>query len=271
MTADINTLNGSLATVGEALATQLTNKNIPALAEEGLTTLIEKIAYTSQKKQIMLVNIVWSDDNNRYNTRPHNVNVGLYLNTQSNTLLYRQKITSDDNWLHLFELPYYDEDLIPFQYVISSADDIKYDSDDMLSSPTGVENLHAIDGYTITKTIDNNIITFYCSLKMTDVRVEIIWDDNNDAQGMRPARLSVAMYEPAEFYETFSIDSSTNWQLTTHKPEYRLNDSTMLYELSDYNWTEGSALGYRVTSTKDGNITIFTNKLVTIPPSPTGG
>lgn len=89
--------------------------------------------------------------------------------------------------------------------------------------------------------------------------VQVIWDDNDNSNGLRPAQVICTLSNG----ETFTLSDSNNWTATVCKPKY-INGQEALYT-----WSESSILGYTATKNTSNNVTIFTNTYNRPqPPSP---
>lgn len=88
--------------------------------------------------------------------------------------------------------------------------------------------------------------------------IQIIWNDNNNASGLRPAQVTGTLSNG----ESFALSDSNNWTTTVYRPKY-VNGQGVLYT-----WSISTVLGYTTTSSTDNNVTTFTNTYRTQPPAP---
>ena len=89
------------------------------------------------------------------------------------------------------------------------------------------------------------------------VAVRKIWDDNNNAEGRRPASLRVTLSNGQSYF----LNEANNWSVVVEGLPAGI----------DYTWTEQSVVGYTRTSVTTVNgVTVFTNRYrpVVVPPPP---
>ena len=178
----------------------------------------------------------WVDNENQYGVRPASIIVNLLAN---GTVTQSQTVTgTGGTWAYTFDnLPRY-----------QNGDEIVYSV-----SEEAVENYtSAVSGYNITNT--------YAPISLTVVKV---WDDNNDAVGMRPDSLRVTLSNG----RSVILNESNGWTATVDNlPAHRDGQPIA------YTWTEAEVLGYTQTgiSTVD-NVTTITNTYRTRPTPPTDG
>ena len=89
--------------------------------------------------------------------------------------------------------------------------------------------------------------------------VKIIWDDNNNSDGLRPVQVRVTLSNG----DIYFLKESNNWEMSVEVPKY--DEETGIEIL--YSWTEQSILGYILSKSVVGNTTIFTNSYRR-PPTP---
>ncbi|MBQ9264175.1 MAG: Cna B-type domain-containing protein [Clostridia bacterium] len=169
----------------------------------------------------------WVDDNNAAGKRPASITVNLYAN---GTLVTSKKVTAADGWQWSFgDLPQQDENGQDINYTITEDAVPNYAS--------------TINGMNITNT--------YRAEEVTSVTVTKVWDDNNNAAGMRPANLRVTLSNGSSYV----LNAGNNWTVTVNDlPKFRNG-----VEIA-YTWSEQAVLGYKQTDvTVVGNTTIFTN------------
>jgi len=87
---------------------------------------------------------------------------------------------------------------------------------------------------------------------VVSVTVRKVWNDNNDAAGLRPASMKVVLSNGA----VYTLNPGNNWTVTVKNlPKY------VHGKLAEYTWTEKTVMGYVLESeTHSGNVTTFTNK-----------
>lgn len=55
---------------------------------------------------------------------------------------------------------------------------------------------------------------------MVDVKVSLVWDDNNNEDGVRPASVKVELKDGEEVIETVTLSEENNWTYTFNVPKY---------------------------------------------------
>ncbi len=86
--------------------------------------------------------------------------------------------------------------------------------------------------------------------EVTEATVIKVWDDADNAAGLRPANLRVTLSNGTSYY----LNEANGWTVTvTGLPAYAKGKRI------EYTWSEQSVLGYTKTSEKNGKITTFIN------------
>ncbi|MBR0472218.1 MAG: Cna B-type domain-containing protein, partial [Methanosphaera sp.] len=177
------------------------------------------------------VNVEWDDLDDQDGIRPENVTIILYKDDEP---IKNVTITPDDDWKTIFEdLPKYE-----------NGTPIKYTADEILP-----------DGYTRTIEIgDNEInITNIHRPETIDVKVDIVWDDLDDQDGIRPDTVTVILYENGKQIKDVVV-TKDNWStIFDNLPKYKDG------KLIKYTVDEVLPDGYTRTITADGNHFTITN------------
>lgn len=95
------------------------------------------------------------------------------------------------------------------------------------------------------------------------------WDDNNDADRIRPESLTVHLSSTAGMEMDVVLNAENGWtHLERGVPMYADNGAKI-----EYTWSEEEVKGYTATTlvTNDGTMTVFTNRHVPTPPGPGTG
>lgn len=171
------------------------------------------------------VNIVFDDQDNADLNRPESVTVYLYANGAE---MDSAIITADDGWTHTFnELPKY-LDGHPINYSITE-DPVEW----------YVSNTN---GFTIINTY---------APETTSADVVKIWDDNNNALGMRPSSIAMTLSNG----QTVVLSEANNWTAVINDLPTHINK-----ELVSYTWTEQTVPNYTQKNvSQQNNTTTFTN------------
>lgn len=101
--------------------------------------------------------------------------------------------------------------------------------------------------------------------KVINVHVEKVWNDNNDATGMRPDDITVQLTQDGDVVATAVLDNDTNWQADFTDLDKYAEDGVTEYE---YAVNEIDTSGYKseITHSENGNTKSFTitNTLIDI-------
>lgn len=172
----------------------------------------------------------WEDDGNRDGIRPGNIVVRVLQNgTEYNTVT----VTGTGNlWNYtLTGLPRYTGDTENV-YTLSEVSVPGYTS--------------AIQGFAITNTH---------AIETTNVSVTKVWNDNNNANGNRPAELTVTLNADGTPVGTYTLNAANGWAATAYGLPVNANGQAITYT-----WTEPAIPFYTQTgSVTDGTVTTLTN------------
>ncbi|MBR2824204.1 MAG: Cna B-type domain-containing protein, partial [Clostridia bacterium] len=236
----LNKANGWMATVkdlpkfenGEEIAYTWTEPTLPegykltSTAKNGTVTTLTN-SYTPEKTEAS-VKKVWNDENNAAGKRPASLTV---------TLSNGERVTLNESngWTAKVEnLPKYE-----------NGKEIAYTwTEDKL--PEGYE----LTGNTKDGTVTTLTNTY--SVEKTEATVRKVWDDDNNADGKRPASLTVTLSNGT----TVTLNEANGWMATVKDlPKFENGEEIA------YTWTEATLPeGYTLTSTtKEGTITTLTN------------
>lgn len=101
--------------------------------------------------------------------------------------------------------------------------------------------------------------------KVINVHIEKVWNDNNDATGMRPDDITVQLTQDGDVVATAVLDNDTNWQADFTDLDKYAEDGVTEYE---YAVNEIDTSGYKseITHSENGNTKSFTitNTLIDI-------
>lgn len=172
----------------------------------------------------------WEDDGNRDGIRPGNIVVRILQNGEEyNTVT----VTGTGNlWSYtLTGLPRYTGDTENV-YTLSEVNVPGYTS--------------AIQGFAITNTH---------AIETTNVSVTKVWNDNNNANGNRPAELTVTLNADGTPVGTYTLNAANGWAATAYGLPVNANGQAITYT-----WTEPAIPFYTQTgSATDGTVTTLTN------------
>jgi len=173
---------------------------------------------------------VWVDNSNVYGTRPTALTVTLY---QNGTAFQTKELTitaSSNSFAFSFTgLAKYDKYGVLFAYTVGEKD---------ADVPGGY--VRTQDGGTITNTLDT-----------TDITVKKIWNDMNNAAGIRPASITVELLQNGKSFEpsmTFVLDANNSWShIFTGLPRADAKGVAYIYTVKEIT----AVSGYTTTYSED--------------------
>ena len=171
----------------------------------------------------------WEDGSNRDGIRPGNIVVRILQNGEEYNAI---TVTGTGNL---------------WSYMVTGLP--KYTND--------TENVYTIaevnvPGY--TSTIQGFAITNTHPIDRTDITVTKVWDDNNNANGNRPAELEVTLNANGTAVGTYTLNAANEWTATAYDLPANENG-----EAITYTWTEPAIPFYTMT----GNVTYGTSTTLT--------
>ena len=186
---------------------------------------------------------IWEDNNNQDGKRPGSIEVILYAD---GNIKQTMKVTAAQNWSGTFRnLPKF----AAGKEIVYTVGEVKIE---------GYET--KIDGYTITNTHE---------IEKTSLKVEKLWDDEENQDGVRPGSVTVGLYvgsEPVLKSDgtpyTIEVKAEDGWVGEFVDLDKYANGSEIRYIVYEapVNDTEGNSLGYSPSYVRgDGKITV-TNK-----------
>ena len=169
-------------------------------AVEHYTSKVEGFKVTNTYTEAPLINIpvekVWDDNNDKEGLRPSTVTINLLANGEKVDSI---TIGKDQDWKHVFVDKPKDEGGQPIEYTITEEDVDFYLAD--------------VSGFKITNT---RIAT------KIDIPVEKVWEDNNNAKGLRPSAVTINLLANGTEVDSAIIDATTGWKHTFNDmPEYK--------------------------------------------------
>lgn len=212
-----------------------TEKNVPdgykvSQNISGYTTVltntheVEKVSLKCVKK--------WEDCDNQDGLRPKTIEIA--LNADGNNA-GKYILSDENNW----------------EAAVSSLDkykggkEIKY---------TWVEK--PVTGYTSTQSASGNTTTITNAHIPEKVSINVIktWQDENDADGIRPDNIDVTLLADGTDMNDYSITKEGRWKLTVENLDKYKNGKEIIYI-----WQEKDVTGYTADIRTDGYDTVITN------------
>lgn len=203
---------------GKAIHYTVKEENVP----EGYTLSIDDkdpahpILTNKHEPTVTQVKVTkkWADANNQDGLRPKEIQVQLYAGDQE--VGEKVVLSTDNKWTHTFtKLP-----------EKANGEIIHY----------SVKEVVVPKGYTVTEESQENgdlVLTNTHTPSTVDIPVMKIWADNDNQDGLRPAKITVNLYANGEKVAHKDITSETDWRETfTGLPEFK-DGKKIVYTLQE--------------------------------------
>lgn len=191
----------------------------------------------SNEKTTISGRIVWDDNGNQDGIRPSSVKVTL----KGNKKTYKKTVKGDT---FKFKVPKYTAKGKEISYTLSQK---------------------AIDGYTTTVSGTDIINTHAVNLERVTVSGKVLWDDNNNADKLRPGSAVVYLVQNGQRTKELTTDASANWGFVFNElPKYDAYGNAISYAVD-----QDAVNGY--TKTINGTTIINTHGATNGTNSPSGG
>ena len=217
---------------------EIHKNSFPGDQEKSGTVKISNRKDTPEETSVS-VKKVWNDSNNQDGIRPDSVTVQLYADgTASGAPV---DLNAANNWSHTWS----------GLAKKANKTDIKYTVDEV-SVPADY-----------TKTVSTNeakteyVITNTHVIETTEATVKKVWNDSNDQDGKRPAKLTVNLMNGNTVVSTVTLSEENGWEATVSNLPKKENGTVISYSWSEGSMPEGYSLEGSVTS---GTVTTLTNK-----------
>ncbi|WP_368361502.1 Cna B-type domain-containing protein [Ruminococcus sp. RTP21484sp1_RTP21281st1_A2_RTP21281_210402] len=182
---------------------------------------------------------VWTDSDNQDGIRPASVTVQLYADgTASGAPV---DLNAANNWSHTWS----------GLAKKANKTDIKYTVDEV-SVPEGYTKTVSANEAKTEYVITNTHVT-----ETTEATVKKVWNDSNDQDGKRPAKLTVNLMNGNTVVSTVTLSEENGWEATVSNLPKKENGTVISYSWSEGSMPEGYSLEGSVTS---GTVTTLTNK-----------
>ena len=181
---------------------------------------------------------IWNDDNDKDGNRPASVTVQLFANGVLNESV---DLTAGDGWTYTFTgKPAYDD----------AGEEIKYTVAEL-----------PVEWY--VSEVNGTYITNNYQPEVTSASVVKVWDDNNNAKGIRPTSIAVTLLPVGEVYV---LNDANGWAITVDNLPTKIKG-----EAVTYSWVEQEVVGYKADAAAvNGIATTYTNRMVAVPVVPAG-
>ena len=182
---------------------------------------------------------VWDDSSNQDGIRPASVTVQLYADGKASGAPV--DLNAANNWSHTWTKLAKKANKTDIEYTV-----------DEVSVPADY-----------TKTVSTNeakteyVITNTHVTETTEATVKKVWNDSNDQDGKRPAKLTVNLMNGNTVVSTVTLSEENGWEATVSNLPKKENGTVISYSWSEGSMPEGYSLEGSVTS---GTVTTLTNK-----------
>jgi len=176
---------------------------------------------------------IWIDNDNAAGMRPNAITVHLFA---GGTEVEARTLSAANGWTYTFtDLPAYNEDRLPIAYSVTEDAVPNYTTE--------------VNGFIITNTYQEELMS---------VAVQKVWDDNNDALGLRPASITMTLNNGMRVV----LNAANNWTAVITGLPAIVNGQPAVYT-----WTEQEVAGYvQAGAVTAGSVTVFTNTIFETPP-----
>ena len=177
---------------------------------------------------------VWDDEDDLDGSRPETLKVTLYRNDEA---IKTVELSEKNKWMaEEKELLLYDQDENEYVYTWKeeTVKNYKLVSTEIFGNFTELTNKH--------------------EPKLTVLTVRKVWDDNENAAGLRPTSLAVTLYNGNTPVQTVLLNEDNHWAASIADLPTVIDG-----EKAKYNWKEQDVLGYRSSVSQNGDVTTFTN------------
>ncbi len=182
---------------------------------------------------------VWTDSNNQDGIRPASVTVQLYADgTASGAPV---DLNAANNWSHTWTKLAKKANKTDIEYTV-----------DEVSVPEGYTKTVSANEAKTEYVITNTHVT-----ETTEATVKKVWNDSNDQDGKRPAKLTVNLMNGNTVVSTVTLSEENGWEATVSNLPKKENGTVISYSWSEGSMPEGYSLEGSVTS---GTVTTLTNK-----------
>lgn len=217
---------------------EIHKNSFPGDQEKSGTVKISNRKDTPEETSVS-VKKVWNDSNNQDGIRPDSVTVQLYADgTASGAPV---DLNAANNWSHTWS----------GLAKKANKTDIKYTVDEV-SVPEGYTKTVSANEAKTEYVITNTHVT-----ETTEATVKKVWNDSNDQDGKRPAKLTVNLMNGNTVVSTVTLSEENGWEATVSNLPKKENGTVISYSWSEGSMPEGYSLEGSVTS---GTVTTLTNK-----------
>lgn len=204
--------------------------------EKGISEKDNLITITNThatEKLDLIVNVVWNDANNQDGYRPDAATIHM---SGTNGTQDTKDFTKDSSWSSIVfkDLDHYKD-----------GNEIKY---------TVAED--EIPQYTTSIAVNGNVVTVTNTHipEITLRNISVVWEDNNDQDGLRPDTVSVKLKGNDKFIDSSELNEDVEWKHSFTKLPVRENGNEITYTAE-----ENEIPGYTTSIEKTDTGYVFTN------------
>lgn len=204
--------------------------------EKGISEKDNLITITNThtpEKLDLIVNVVWNDANNQDGYRPDAATIHM---SGTDGTQDAKDFTKDSSWSSIVfkDLDHY-----------KNGTEIKY---------TVTED--EIPQYTTSITVNGNVVTVTNTHipEITLRNISVVWEDNNDQDGLRPDTVSVKLKGNDKFIDSSELNEDVEWKHSFTKLPVRENGNEITYTAE-----ENEIPGYTTSIEKTDTGYVFTN------------
>lgn len=204
--------------------------------EKGISEKDNLITITNThapEKLDLIVNVVWNDANNQDGYRPDAATIHM---SGTDGTQDAKDFTKDSSWSSIVfkDLDHYKD-----------GNEIKY---------TVAED--EIPQYTTSIAVNGNVVTVTNTHipEITLRNISVIWDDNNDQDGLRPDTVSIKLKGNDKFIDSSELNEDVKWKHSFTKLPVRENGNEITYTAE-----ENEIPGYTTSIEKTDTGYVFTN------------
>ena len=199
--------------------------------------------FVNQKSEYIALKKIWDDHNDVAKIRPTSITIKVTHKTTGEVKMYT--LTKENNWMTFTDIKKDDKDNWKF------TEDV----------PQGYQSKDPVwdsKNYVVTFTNHHDVPEY------VNINVQKVWEDGEDADGIRPASITVQLYQNGEkFRDPIVLNDSNNWSDTStfqRLNKYDQAGEEINYEIKEESFDEltgnaktGYTDSYETNETTDAN------------------
>ena len=207
------------------------------------TYIYDSDTFVNQKSEYIALKKIWDDHNDAAKIRPTFITIKATHNTTGEVKTYT--LSKDNNWTTFTDIKKDDKDNWKF------TEDV----------PQGYQSKDPVwdsKNYVVTFTNHHDVPEY------VNINVQKVWEDGEDADGIRPASITVQLYQNGEkFRDPIVLNDSNNWSDTStfqRLNKYDQAGEEINYEIKEESFDEltgnaktGYTDSYETNETTDAN------------------